>query len=739
MSRFTTASFTTASVAGSGGVLDHTLTIPANSLDIARIKITPSIGAGAQKVEIFIAPTRAASELLWSTGEWTAAVLNDPGDGAGAAVKQGWVVPYEDSAEALSMYFRFTNQHTVAKTYDVEIDYEYLATDESGIYGVPEGLIASGMANGLTIVTGVVASKNNETMYASELRCKRVDKGLINQPQDLRTVLEGGSWVPDGVDNIQQDLGATRSGAQFTFVSASQGRWYYVWRLRNTVGWSRWTDGNITPENVTQYVDTQEASLADTGPPADWEVWVEEGPSTGTIVVHASRPKINGNNLLWWCVQVKDGATGSWLALDNGVAPSEVKYDGSAVNHTLSADRTTLTKAASGWGTAAAGDLILLDVRGSNFDVNYCQWGTVESVGTNSIVTAGFFRPQTSSGLRLKVVKPPWAWIGSGYLGDQDNAGMWPSGNEATIEGGLGLGWIGGQDINRDVVTQEFVTTPINVPTAVVAPEARVWFENIYCRSDDNTYSSGMSGGGGIFTAPKNFTNFNDRDLWLPVYPADSWGTLTFNNDGTVSMTTKTTQAAAHGATGVISRFRLYPESSGTIKVYAKFTGVTMPVGSAADDVYHIGIVSLMHQHSDFFTKGVSLASKGTTSGTVVFDGVYLSPKLFVSAATPDADCVAYTKTPSFTRPPSSSIVELRFEVSQRTTTERALIHSPIEVRVGGSGLYTSGAASFAREGFPLIWSGLVLFVGIIGNCRITGTAAKLEMVSILNGLGEYC
>lgn len=731
MSRFTTATFTTGSVAGSGGTLLYELTVLANIIDISRIKITPSSASGSNVVGIYNSSALADSQLLYRT-TFTAAEFNDPADNAGAEVKQGFVIPYYDPAEALKVYFKFTNNHSSAKTYDVEIDYEYVSTDETGVIGAPEELKASAVANGLTITSGCVAGRNNATIVEAEFRAMRKDLGVVASPQDMRTVAEGGSWVPDGTDNIEETgIVAGPGGAQYTWTSGDPGRWYFVWRLKNSVGWSRWTDGNVTPSYVRQYVDTQEASIADTGAPADWEVWLEEGPSTGTFVVHATRPQTNGRNLLWWLIQIKDADTGSWIALDNGSAPSEVIYDGSAINHTLSADRLTISKASGDYGSAAAGDLILLDVRGSQFDVNHCQWGVIEVVsGTSLTFTTPGFRPQTSSNLRLKIVSPPWEWNSNGYLGDEENDGMWPSGAAQDANSGLGLGWLYG-----DYTTQEFVSPPIQIPSTITNPEARVWFENIYCRSDDSlNHSTGISGGTGVFVAPRVFTNFNDREYWLPVYPPGTWGTLAFNDDNTVTMATGTNLTSHVGHSGVRARFRVYPDASNLLQVYAKFTDVTLPVGIHADNWLGIGIYLFGIDRWDHSTNGVVLATKGTTAGQVVFDCPYIEYRRVQNTGT--RDNISYTRNVNVSRPANGSIVELRCSIMARATGVPELVLNPIEYRIGGSGSYTSAAQSYMREGWSL-GMGLDIFLGFVGDCRLTGATATLETFSLLQGLAE--
>ena len=724
MGRFYQATFTTGSVSPSG-ILDYDLTVLSNTLDIVKLKITPSVAAGNNIVEIHRKAARGLADRQYITEPWAATTWFEPATHAGAEQNAGWIIPYYDVDEALKLHFRFTNNHTVAKTYTVIVQYEYKASTNQGVVGAPEELRAAAQANGLKIVSGVIAARNNSTITEAEFRTTYVPTGDPLIPQDMRTVAEGGTWVPNGTTKLSVTaIMAGPGGAQYSWISASQGRWYYVWRLKNSVGWSRWTDGNVLPQYVTQWVLTQNTS--DIGPPSDWEVWVEEGPIPGTVIVHATRPKVNGQNLLWWVVQVKDASTGSWLALDNGAFPSEVKYDGSAINHSLVSDGLVISKASGGWGTAAKGDLILLDVRGSNFNVNYCQWGTVDQiVGSTLVFTGAGWRPQVTTNLRLKIVKPPWAWIGGGYLGDQSSLGYWGQGEQDN--NGLGAGWI------QNSPLLEFVSQPISIPTTITNPSARVWFENVYCRSDDNRYSTGMSGGTGIFVAPQIFRNFNDRNYWIPIYPPATWGTLAFGADGRVTKTTLTSQITHFGQSGIRARFRMYPDSTGEVQIYAKWTGVTFPLGANAADRLALAVLLFSgHWWNYYSTTGGALIINGTSAAQLSMNAPYVLYK--VNSGT-------YENMPSpgslnFSRPAAGATIEMIVYV-RKSSVFSYLCVDQIQVSVNG-GAYTTKQVTWASEGWSLAQCGLEMFLGWIGNCRLTGATAVLDQVSLLKGIGEF-
>lgn len=733
MGRFTTATFTTGSVAPGGGTLDYDLVILSNIIDICRIKITPSIATGNNIVAIYKTASRGGGDLLYVTEPWADTEFIDPADTSGVEFNQGWVCPYYDDDQSLKLHFRFTNNHTVAKTFDVEIDYEYSSLNESGVVGSPEDLRVTGIANGLTITTGCQAMKNTSTITEAEFRAIRLDALNNSVPQDLRLVSEGGTFVPDGVDKLQViDLFATPAGANYSFVSVSQGKWYYAWRLKNSVGWSRWSDGNINPSTVMDWVKTQ--AYSDTGAPSDWEVWLEEGPQANTVVVHATRPKVNGNTLMWWFAQVKDADSGSWIALDSGTAPSEVKYDGSLVAHATS-DRCVITKNDGlGWGTAASGDLVLIDYRGLtplDFGVNFCLWAQLKTVVDNNTIEIG--GPMSElvnfSNLTIKIVKPPWSWTGSGYLGAEPNMGFWGSGPE---NDGLGPGWILGNDAS------EFSSNSFQIPAGVTNPEARVWFQNLNCRSDNNlTHSTGMGGGTALIKGPCSLSNFNDRNYWLPIYPMPSWGTLTFSKtDGSCLMATKTGNLSHHyGRSGIFSRFSVSVDELSQVSVYAKFTNVTLPVGIDSEDVLMVGIFvlgSLPNQGSSF--DGAVAIVKGTDSSEISLNAPYVKSNIQKDISYAVAEPLWYPGTTTIPYPASGSTLEL---IWTRSASTYRLYTANNQYRIGGSGAYTSKSATWVGVGYRS-WFDLELFIGIMANCRLTGFTAKLTQVSILNGNIEF-
>jgi len=582
VSRYTIDSFTTASVAGAGGSLDFSRTILQNYVDIFKIKITPSGGTGTTEFYIHKSATRDATDLIYSTKAFTTDPFVDPIEsnaGVYTERNEGFVCRYEDDDIALSLWCRLVNNDAGARTYDIEITYA-VSPFAAAVTGVPADLEAAGMANGLNCQSAVIAYLNSESIDQAEFRAIRYNVGEpLPAAVDLRTVSEGGTFVHDGVKQlIITGNNANEEGSVYAWISANDGstehgRWYFAWKMHNSVGWSKWTDGNDTPEFVTQFFDT--TLNEDTGPPSGWQVTIQKGSATGYWVVHATRPAVNGNLILWWVVQVKDGSTGSWRTVDANAGAAVTKYDGSLADHTYD-PATGEWGTPTNWGSAAVGDLIVYDVRGDgNWTLANCQWATVSSIGGTTMYhqggagNIGLLETATKAlgvytQVRMKIVTPPWEWITEGYLGTQPNAGIW----EAMGPYGQPL---------FDTQTKEFVSDAIYVPPAITDVEARVWFQNGYSRSDDGATHSGTDdGGNGIVADGFTWTAFNDRNWWIPVCQQTDHVELVLEADGTVTgqpLAAICPASNVYGFAGVMSRFRVFPSTaSGEIILTAKFT-----------------------------------------------------------------------------------------------------------------------------------------------------------------------
>ncbi len=551
MGRYETLTFTTATVGASGGVVTTSQDIKGNYINIVKIKAVPSVSGGSTEVFIYKRSTFLDADEIYSTKAFPANLLDPVKDNAGVIteVNEGHVLPYEDLDKALKLNIKIKNNHTSARTYDFTIKYEIVATGTTDVTGPPRDLRARCVPRGLSILFGVIADTNATSVTEAELRVKKLLSGDTTPTVDLRTVAEGGSFAHNGTtDFIVTGIFANQFGSQYTITFASGGKAFFAWRLRNSVGWSNWTDGNQVPIMVSQFCETQATGTEDTGPPNDWEVCVEEGPTAKTFIVRATRPRTNGRVLLFWLAQIKDGSTGVWRNIDANAGAALTKYDGSAIAHTLLNSGSRLQRASgSGFGTAVVGDLAILDVRGAVFDEDDCQWGVVINIGSNFIDVEGFFRPQVTSDLRMKIIKPLWDWNSEGYFGDEPNAGIYDK-----------------DDIIGDKTTQEFVTEPIEVPTGVTAPEARVFFENLYSRSDGEPMITGVLGcGAGFFCGPRTFKNMSDKRYFVPVQ--HKLVTLTPNYDSAGGMRIRMLQTHATGApgisvfAGVKARFRMVP------------------------------------------------------------------------------------------------------------------------------------------------------------------------------------
>jgi hypothetical protein len=577
VSVYSTLSFTTASVAA-GNTVDVDVDISNNYIDIYKIQIVPSVVGGTSVAKIFTNQARDAANLLYKTLDWDDAIFTDPIEDVGGIYNyrnEGFVARYEDADLALKLYLSITNNDSVSKTYDVII-----VTSPSpyapSVLGVPMEIMAAGFANGLKCLTAVEAHTNFIGINEAELRLKFYALGS-SYPEyvDMSTAAEGGSFVDNGTtQRIFTGLPGDKTGATKSFTSGSQGRWYFAWKLQNASGWSKWSDGNEYPTTVTQWFETTEGE--DTGPPAGWQVTLEKAKATNYYVVRVSRPRTNGNLIMWWSAQIKDASVGAWREVDANSGAAVTEYDGSGVNHTFDTTTNTLT-APAGWGTASPGDLVVYDVRGdTTWDLKYCLWNTIESISGNDIHLyggggrLGILDTATKVGdtfteIRLKIVKPPWDWNTEGYLGDQANNGIFEG--AAKIPAGWPL---------FDRTTKQFVSDPIYVPPSVSSPQARVWFHNGYSRSDDGlTVSTAIDGGKDIYNSGFIWYSFVDRDWWIPVVSQADNVNFEIEPAGTLLMGPNLAAPDHYpefGVAGTVGRFRIYQDNTGVIQVRSKWT-----------------------------------------------------------------------------------------------------------------------------------------------------------------------
>jgi hypothetical protein len=545
---------------------------------------------------------------------------------------------------------------------------------------------------------------------------------------DLSTVAEGGTFAHNGTTQlIITTLRAFNGVSFYDFVSASDGRWYYAWRMKNGNGWSPWTDGNTNPTLVSDYADTND--LIDTGPPNDWEVTVTPGAVADTYIASASRPRTNGKTILFFWAQFKDADTGSWRELDANAGAAVTYYDGSGSDHVFDPATGQITNGGAGWGTASVGDLVLIDVRGDgNFAVDYTTWAMVEVIGTPLTIGA-WSRLQVGasmSGLtydkvRIKIVKPPWAWTTEGYLGATPGYGLWN-------ENSPGNNWVYG-----NISSTSFTTGPVQVPSTVTNVQCRVWFENWYSRSSGNPLisSSNLLGDTSDFIeGPYTWATFSDRNWWIPVIQGSNV-VLTLNSNGSVKggVGASTASGSVYGTVGVGSRFRLYPSrTEGEIVFRGKWTvsvnradsarsgmGVSiliwLPGQGQLSSGYDINMPSITAQEvpdgSNQTTLRIGLSDQ---AGSVV---TWDPP-------TPVAACTATIANASM--PSNPFTIELRCTMA-KDASEKLMVISLCEYQINGGGWVTVSQSSLVRR------------LGAIG---IVGLRVLPVYQQLSNGAGNY-
>jgi hypothetical protein len=362
------------------------------------------------------------------------------------------------------------------------------------------------VANGLTLTFGVVPQTGGASVKQAKLRVKRVADGVATPAtMDLRNTAEGGA--DSGLFQFN-GIPANQYGARFVHTFEKPGRYFFSWALENEAGWSDWSSGDLYatgPQNVPDEHSVSTVDNIDDGPPFYTTVTTQAGADGNSVTVKLTRPTEHGKNLMWCIVILKNSGTGSWLPIDTTTSPGAVYYDGSAVAHKMNdAGMRIYRESGTGFGSAVAGHLCLLDVRGGAFNRNYCQWGVVTAVGSNYIDIQGGFRPKAFADLRIKIVKPIWAWATGGYLGV---AGYWGK-------------WIAGD--NADSWTSD----PIKVDSSIASVDAQVYFENTYSRSDCSATSTPSHSSNAVVVA-KGINNTGV--LGSPIKTASSGARVEFD------------------------------------------------------------------------------------------------------------------------------------------------------------------------------------------------------------------
>lgn len=362
---------------------------------------------------------------------------------------------------------------------------------------VPDDLHIVGWPMGLQVNTGCWAWKYNANIDQAEFRAKRVDLGSLDNVADLRTPEEGGTMVHDGTDNlIITGMAANFNGINYGWTSASAGIWFITYRFHNPSGWSVWSDGNPTPEKVKNKFSTD--TDYDAGPPADWTVWLDQG-APGWVIPKASRPNTNGNRIIFIGWQIRDihdaAAEEAWQNLDDNSDPSEVHYNGSAVDHKYDADTYRIMRSdesGGGFGTAAAGDLIMVDMRADNFQRDYTVFMQINGVADTYIQLGGptLFNTGVVTDMRIKIVRCPWSWDTKGYLGLSPGQG-WAQSEYWNVPNADGT--------TGDTTTQIFSGPAMPIPAGLDFEDLvlRAFIQNGYARSDGGEYSTPAEVGSG--------------------------------------------------------------------------------------------------------------------------------------------------------------------------------------------------------------------------------------------------
>jgi len=184
----------------------------------------------------------------------------------------------------------------------------------------------------------------------------------------------------------------------------------------------------------------------------------------------------------------------------------------------------------------------------------------------------------------------------------------------------------------------------------------------------------------------------------------------------------------------------MYPAPDFTIRVRAKFTNVTLPVGLAAADKLSLGIwlTDGYSGYGDMWP--LALFIIGTNANVKMGGSTSIGKSYDAGIGGNLADPYskgynAYTST-SVARPVPGSTIEI---IGNWGAWPASGIFSEqkIEWRVGGAGVYLSSTYGLIGRIYSPSYKGADMFIGWVGNCRLNGATATLTEVEIITGLGE--
>lgn len=135
--RFTPIIFNTGAVAA-GANYDFDQAVSSSKVDIGKVKVVPSATTLGYSFKLYKKATKLLVDLQYSTKDPWLTNWYDPSDRNGNEVLQGWVLPYEDLDATSQVHGRIHNYDAVARSYDVEIDYEDPLTTLSGAFVVDD-------------------------------------------------------------------------------------------------------------------------------------------------------------------------------------------------------------------------------------------------------------------------------------------------------------------------------------------------------------------------------------------------------------------------------------------------------------------------------------------------------------------------------------------------------------------------------------------------------------------------
>ncbi len=216
-------SYVSGSVGAGASVTEHK-TIPADIIDIVKIKVTPSNASGTSEVFIYKKDTALSADLLFATKAFnnSSPLIHPIEDNAGLTAERstGYLLRYEDLDATGELHIKIKNNHSVGMTYTVEITY----------YINPASTVINGTVANPVIFTNFADRALWVPLYHPKVVLTFNGDGslsVVNQTSDSADALEAFAGIRSRFKLYPDATGVAKYRVKFTNYAHGPGASFY--------------------------------------------------------------------------------------------------------------------------------------------------------------------------------------------------------------------------------------------------------------------------------------------------------------------------------------------------------------------------------------------------------------------------------------------------------------------------------------------------------------------------------